>query len=254
MIKQIQCRLPLLLAIILHSTIGFFLFIRVVNPRLSPANFNTINAFTIDSNQLPSPPKTTTNPTEEKPKNPPIRTDKKTPLKQDVPDKNQLQQILLEKSFLRKRSQELKELKKEHNKIQRQLTQKQHTEIQRLLKQELAKEQQLLTQELNNRTNGTPYANLDHHTTLIHQAISSRWLKPENLATNDVVKILIHIGPRGEILEQQIISSSGSPTLERSAQTAVANASPLPIIDDTKIFDKIRKLIIVFKSDGIISN
>lgn len=259
MTKQTYRRLPLLLAIILHSTIGFFLFIKITNHRLYSANFNTINAFTVSSNHLQSLlPKTTVNLADEKTNHPPIiqpiRIDKKTPLKQDAPDKGQLQYNLLKKNLLREHSKELKELKEERIKIQRQLAQKQHTKMQQLLKQELTREQQLVARELNNRTNGIPQTNLGHHTSLIHQAISSHWLKPENLATNDFVKILIHIGPGGEIIEQRIVSSSGSPTLERSAQAAVANASPLPITDDVKVFDNIRKLIIVFKSDGIVGN
>ena len=255
MTNRTHRRLPLLLAIILHGTIGCFLFIEITKRRSYSANLNPINAFTVSANHFQTtPPKTTEKPADEKVKNLPTRTDKKIPLKQDSPNQEQLQDALLKKNLLRERSQELRELKKTRTKIQRQLTQKQQAEMQQLLRQELTKEQQLLAKKQHEGTNDAFQTNLGQHTSLIHQAISSHWLKPENLAPTDFVKILIQVGPGGEIIEQRMVSSSGSPTLERSAQAAVANASPLPMADDLKVFDKMRKLIIVFKSDGIVSN
>lgn len=274
MVKHPHHRLPLLLAIILHSAIICFLFIEITNRKLyfASLNPNTINAFTVSSNQLQSfMPKPTVKPADERPnnppaaqsmvkpvdektKNPPTRTEKKIVLKQETPDNDQLQYAILKKKLMQERSQELKELQKERTKIQHQLVQKQQTEMQQLLKQELTKEQQQLARELNTEANDISQASLGQHTSLIHQAISSHWLKPENLAANDFVKILIQVGPGGEVIEQRIVGSSDSPTLERSAQSAVANASPLPIADDVKVFDKTRKLIIVFRSDGIVSD
>ncbi len=251
-------KLPLILALLLHITVGYFFHAKSAPHRLRPSShssFNAIQAFTVNGSTLAAfaPQKTTLVSKKEIVKSSTLPTkhlEKPSAKQLSMP---KISPTILRESMLREHAKELQILKKERNKMKQRLAQEHEQETQKLLRDELAREQQLI-EDQGEEQSGTLQSALGDHRRLIHQKISSHWIKPENLSTRDFVKIFINIAPGGIILEQRIVASSGNKILERSAQAAITNASPLPLPEKTKVFDEMRTLIIVFRDDGLVNN
>ena len=77
---------------------------------------------------------------------------------------------------------------------------------------------------------------------LIVQAIAQNWLVPPKLSHNISCQLLIDVAPGGTVLSVKLLKSSGDSRLDRSAQAAVWQASPLPVPSVTEVFDNFREL------------
>lgn len=255
--------LPFILAVGLHGVMAMFFLIKssvhrvYVHPLSVASDAKIIRAFTMDWGEVNSP----------------SLHSKTSPLSRGNSSKDNHSQSLLSSSssnqrtkrsnlagefkkyLIEERNKELKTLKQEQQRVQRQLTNSQNREMIKMLDHELAVEKELLTKPVEIMgsyplVHGETQGEVSDHLVSIHQSISSRWLKPENLSSNDQVKIRITIGAGGVVLDQRILSSTGNTLLERSAQAAIVASSPLPLDSQSKVFDGLRELIIVFKSDG----
>ncbi len=56
------------------------------------------------------------------------------------------------------------------------------------------------------------------------------------------------------MLSVQIAKSSGDPVLDRSAQTAVLKASPLPVPSKGTDFESFREFNLTVRPEGIVAN
>lgn len=121
--------------------------------------------------------------------------------------------------------------------------------------------QQLLQQEISSASDSDdqPAAQssvdqgmLDKYKALLIQAISQQWIVPDTAKKDEETKLLIHIAPGGMVLSVEIAKSSGDPVLDRSAQTAVLKASPLPVPKDAAEFENFRTLSLTVRPEGIV--
>jgi colicin import membrane protein len=167
------------------------------------------------------------------------------------------QQMLAEQAkeaeIIKKQQKEL-EAKQEQKKLQDSL-QKQLAQEERQLKQ------QTKTADVSNKSNesskkeSSPQASgvIDKYKALIIQAISQEWIVPEDVDPSATCKILVKVAPGGIVLSAAITQSSGNELLDRSAQTAVLKASPLPVPKDGALFDSFRTIQLTVHPQEIVS-
>lgn len=93
---------------------------------------------------------------------------------------------------------------------------------------------------------------IDRYRAMIAKTISRYWVVPANLDKNLTTILLLRLAPDGSVLEARIVQPSGEALLDRSALAAVHKASPLPVPEDSVLFDQFRELRVKVRPEGII--
>lgn len=83
---------------------------------------------------------------------------------------------------------------------------------------------------------------VDKYKALILNAISQQWILPQNADSTMSSQFRIRLAPNGSVLEVALIRSSGDSILDRSAQSAIYKASPLPVPSDPTTFNLFRDI------------
>lgn len=83
---------------------------------------------------------------------------------------------------------------------------------------------------------------VDKYKALILNAISNKWILPDNANSQMSSQFQIHLAPNGAVLDVNLTRSSGDPVLDRSAKDAIYKASPLPVPSDPKTFNLFRDI------------
>ena len=111
-------------------------------------------------------------------------------------------------------------------------------------KAELIQKQQAAAQQaVVNAANAARVAGeVDKYKALILNAISSQWILPQNVDSTLSSQFRIRLAPNGSVLEVALTRSSGDPILDRSAQSAIYKASPLPVPSDPTTFNMFRDI------------
>ena len=85
----------------------------------------------------------------------------------------------------------------------------------------------------------------------IRSAVQSMWRYPSVVRSDQEVTLAITLVPTGEVVNVQLLKSSGNPPLDRSVEQAVYKASPLPVPKDMQIFEKsFRKFTMKFRPEN----
>ncbi len=119
--------------------------------------------------------------------------------------------------------------------------------VQQLLDQEI---KSLAKQKMNAARNA---ATTDKYRHLILQAIAQQWIIPPEMNKHLETKLVVHLAPGGMVLEVIIVKSSGNAVLDRSAQTAVYKASPLPVPKNNGLFHTFRQINLTVRPEGVIT-
>jgi colicin import membrane protein len=90
---------------------------------------------------------------------------------------------------------------------------------------------------------------VDKYKAMILNAISQQWILPEQVAPGLSSQFRIRLAPNGTVLEVSLLRSSGDPILDRSAQTAIYKASPLPVPADAESFDVFREISLTVRPE-----
>lgn len=77
---------------------------------------------------------------------------------------------------------------------------------------------------------------VDKYKALIINAIGQQWILPQNVDSSLSSQFRIHLAPNGTVLSVSLTRSSGDAVLDRSAQSAIYKASPLPVPSDPSAF------------------
>jgi colicin import membrane protein len=109
-----------------------------------------------------------------------------------------------------------------------------------------AAEQAALDRDKNTRIAGE----VDKYKALIIDAISRRWILPENANSSMSSQFRIRLAPDGAVLEVSLIRSSGDAVLDRSAQSAIYKASPLPVPSDPDTFNLFRDISLTVRPEN----
>jgi len=81
----------------------------------------------------------------------------------------------------------------------------------------------------------------------IQERIQRSWLRPPGSPAGLSCVVQVSLIPGGEVASVQIVRSSGDPVFDRSVESAVYKASPLPLPPDAGLFKHFRDLRLIFK-------
>jgi len=142
----------------------------------------------------------------------------------------------------KKRIEEEKRLAEQRRK---QEEEQRRQEEQRALQEQLAAEQQQLEAEREKKVQSI----VDRYIEIIKQKVTRNWFKPAGAQQGLSCTVMVRLIPGGEVLDVRITTSSGDPVFDRSVETAVLKASPLPLPPDPSLFERFRILQFVFKPE-----
>lgn len=187
--------------------------------------------------------------------------------KQMVEEQNRLKQLAKEKVEQEKHLAEMKQkqiqLEKEQQEAEKraQLKKKQQEELARAnearalqAKAELAQKQQAAAAAqqaaLESQKNAQMAGEVDKYKAMIINAISRQWILPENVNSGLSSQFRIRLAPNGVVLDVSLTRSSGDAILDRSAQSAIFKASPLPVPTDPATFNLFRDISLTVRPES----
>lgn len=92
---------------------------------------------------------------------------------------------------------------------------------------------------------------ITQHGMKIRNKIQQNWRQPTGLdIAGFKCKVAVKLMPNGEVLDAQVIQSSGSLEFDRSAEVAVQKASPLPMPEDPALANKFRDFSFTFNPEA----
>jgi colicin import membrane protein len=92
---------------------------------------------------------------------------------------------------------------------------------------------------------------VDKYKAMIVNAIGRQWILPENVDSSLSSQFRIRLAPDGAVLEVSLMRSSGDAVLDRSAQTAIYKASPLPVPSDPDTFNLFRDISLTVRPENV---
>ncbi len=135
-----------------------------------------------------------------------------------------------------------KEAKEAEIRKQKALEEERKAEANRLLQESLAAEQE---EQDARRVQGV----VDKYAILIKQRIKRYWIKPANAQEGLQCTLNVSLLPGGDVKQVSVIKSSGNPVFDRSAESAVYKAAPLPQPTDPKAAAALRDFQFIFKPE-----
>jgi len=165
-----------------------------------------------------------------------LKTEQKRVEKKRLDEQQRLDQL---------RKDEVDRAKKKQEQKRKAEIERQRLESERALQEQLAAEQQLLEAESERQAQGV----VDKYIEIIKQKVTRNWLRPAASKKGLACKVLVRLIPGGEVVEVRIISSSGDASFDRSVETAVLKASPLPLPPDPLLFERFRELKFLFSPE-----
>lgn len=247
-------------------------------PVLENSNKNSeiVNAVVINDTKIESAkPTLASPPKQQKPpkKVAPPEKPKAEPIKQPEPPKQQIkkpvepqvnkeaiaiseqrkklfQQQLIEKQLLadmKKQKQKDKKLKQKA--LEEAFAKELKATAAKSLEQQLLKESNQLANASAQKMQGI----VNKYQALILQAISQNWIVPYNVDKSLTTELMIRVAAGGQVLDVQIVRSSGDAALDRSARAAVFKASPLPVPTKKDEFEPFRQFALKVKPEIVAS-
>jgi colicin import membrane protein len=147
---------------------------------------------------------------------------------------------LKKKKDKEKKKKEAERKRKEEEKLKAKEAERKRKEEEKKLK-EKALQEELETEQLE-----YDQSEILKFTSLIINSIESKFNKI-NLKEGLSCKILIRMIEGGEVIESNIVESSGDATFDQRAEKAVRRASPLPVPTESRLFNKMRSIRITFE-------
>lgn len=108
---------------------------------------------------------------------------------------------------------------------------------------ELKRQQERERAEQEKRSQGI----INRHAALISQKIERNWRQPLNVPDGLTCRIEIRLLPGGAVGSVSVIESSGNPTFDKSVETAVLKASPLPVPTEAYLFEQFKIMRLRFE-------
>ena len=157
---------------------------------------------------------------------------KKKKLAEEKKKREAEEKKLKEEEAERKRKQEAEKKRKEEE-------ERKQRELEEALQAELEAEQQALQDQQD-------LSEIQKYTILIGRSIEGRFNRlglPDGLSC----EILIRLLEGGKVADVSIAKSSGNELFDKRAEDAVYKASPLPVPDEARVFNKMRTIQILFR-------
>lgn len=90
---------------------------------------------------------------------------------------------------------------------------------------------------------------IDEYALYIRAKVQRNWIKPPDSGTGLACTVEVRLIPGGEVVDVRIVRSSGNAAFDRSVETAVFKASPLPVPSDPEVMDQFRSLRFEFRPE-----
>lgn len=88
------------------------------------------------------------------------------------------------------------------------------------------------------------------HIGLIKQKVTQNWIRPVGARKGMRCTVTVRVTPGGQVIEARVTQSSGNAAFDRSAESAVYKATPLPVPTDKGLFDAhFREFYFVFNPE-----
>ncbi len=81
----------------------------------------------------------------------------------------------------------------------------------------------------------------------IQEKVQRSWIRPPGSSSELSCTVEVKLIPSGDVVDAQIVRSSGNPAFDRSVEAAVFKAQPLPVPPDREVMEKFRLLRFEFK-------
>lgn len=145
----------------------------------------------------------------------------------------------LEKS--RKREEELKKKREAEEKAKKEAAEKKRREeaLRKQLEAEEKAEQERKFQSLTLKYIG-----------LIQGKVSRAWIRPVGVRKGLSCTVAVKLIPGGEVIDARVVKTSGNAAFDRSVETAVLKASPLPMPSEPGLQQRFRNINFEFKPEG----
>lgn len=88
---------------------------------------------------------------------------------------------------------------------------------------------------------------VNRHAAMISRKIEQNWRQPLDVGSNLSCRVNIKLQPSGKVISVRVLESSGSLSFDRSVETAVRKASPLPVPENRELFEQFRDLTLSFE-------
>lgn len=142
-----------------------------------------------------------------------------------------------------------KQKKREEKEKKKKLAeQKKRDETERKIAEEAL--QKRMAEELDAKTKADAAAAMSALAYQINEKFKSAWVRPSNSIVGLIATIRVNLSRRGDVLSASVVKSSGNSFFDRSAETAVKKASPLPIPSQPVFYEHIKVLDLEFNPDG----
>lgn len=88
---------------------------------------------------------------------------------------------------------------------------------------------------------------INEYVLYIKEKVQRSWIRPPSSGTELSCTVEVRLIPSGEVIDAKIVRSSGNAPFDRSVETAVFKASPLPVPPDPEVMEQFRTLRFEFK-------
>ena len=144
----------------------------------------------------------------------------------------------------KKKEAEKKRLEEEKKKKEEEKKRKEKEEIERKAREQALQEE--LEAELQAEQERKDLTEIQKYQIRIARAIESKFNRL-GLEEGLSCVILIRMIEGGKVVEASIVKSSGNDLFDKRAESAVFTASPLPVPDETRLFEKMRNIRFTFE-------
>jgi colicin import membrane protein len=83
---------------------------------------------------------------------------------------------------------------------------------------------------------------IDEYVLYIQEKVERSWIRPPSSGRELSCTVEVRLIPSGEVIDAQIVRSSGDAAFDRSVEAAVFKASPLPVPPDPEVMEQFRSL------------
>lgn len=113
------------------------------------------------------------------------------------------------------------------------------------MQRELAKEEAALSA----RQSKMIQSEVGKYTAKIRAKVSNSWLQPTNFKSGSSCVVLVKLIPTGDVIDVKVTRCKGGGIFQRSVESAVRKASPLPVPKDPAVFNEMREIEFTFKPE-----
>lgn len=92
-------------------------------------------------------------------------------------------------------------------------------------------------------------AEVEKYKAVIGQKVSRNWSRPVTAGKGLECTVRVRLAPGGEVLEAAVVRSCGDAAIDRSVESAVYKASPLPIPENPEFFEYYREIEFKFRPE-----